>query len=150
LFRRDEAIFELDAAAARVDAGIAGLTDEQASRPSSDGWSTKDQLTHITFWHEMRFFEVSRIAHGGHASFPLTEEAGVEHLNEQIAANRRSLALEQVVADLRFAREMVRQALLAAPEDLAMTRFAEIGPVGSSHEMAHAEMITAWRKREGL
>jgi hypothetical protein len=147
---QQQLLAEVDAAARRVDAAIAGLTDEQASRPAADGWSVKDQLTHLTFWHEMRFFEVSRIARGGRASFPLTDETGVENLNEQIAANRRNLSLEQVAADLQFAREMLKQALLASPDDLAMSRFEEIGPVGSSHEMSHAELIEAWREKEGV
>jgi len=30
----------------------------------------------------------------------VTDEAGVEHINEQFAANRRSLPLTQVLADL--------------------------------------------------
>ena len=144
-------VAELDAAARRVDAAIAGLTDEQASRPAADGWSVKDQLTHLTYWHEMRFFEMSRIARGGRASFPGTDEKGVEHINEQIAGNRRLLPLSQVVSDLGFAREMVRQAVLAAPDDrLVPAVFEEIGPTGAGHEMSHAGLIEAWRQREGV
>jgi hypothetical protein len=142
-------IAELDAAAERVNAAISGLSDEQASRLAADGWSVKDQLCHIAFWHEMRFFEVSRIARGGNASFPLTDEGGVEQLNETIAGNRRNLPLAQVVADLGFAREMVKQALLAAPA-MDMSRFQEIGPIGAGHEIEHAGLIEAWRKKEGI
>src|SRR3990172_5465673 len=105
-------ISELDHAAGRVAAAIKGLTDEQASRPAADGWSVKDQLTHMTFWHDMRFFEISRIARGGRAGFPATAENGVRHINEQMAANRRRLPLAQVVADLNFARETLKQAVL--------------------------------------
>jgi hypothetical protein len=148
---QQQLIAEMDTAAARINAAIDGLSDEQASRPAGDGWSVKDQLTHITFWHEMRFFEVSRIARGGRASFPGTDEKGVEHINEQMAANRRRHPLSQVVADLGFAREMVRQAVLAAPEDrLVPSVFEEIGPNGAAHEMSHADLIDAWRAKEGL
>ncbi len=145
-------ISQLDAAAAQVNAAVEGLTDEQASRPADDGWSVKDQLTHMTFWHEMRFFEISRIARGGSAGFPATDEPGVTDMNEQIAANRRRLTLEQVVADLNFAREMVKQAVLAAPsERLDQSLYGEIGiPGGADHEIEHAGLITAWRKREGI
>jgi hypothetical protein len=142
-------ISEIGAAAARIDDAVAGLTDEQASIPAPDGWSVKDQLTHITYWHEMRYFEVSRIARGGRASFPNTDETGVEHLNEQIAANRRPLPLSQVLADLKFARDMVKQAVLAAA-DLDLSLFEEIGPIGAGHEMSHAELITAWREKESI
>lgn len=142
----------LDHAAERVAAAISGLTDEQASRPAQDGWSVKDQLTHMTFWHEMRFFEISRIARGGRAGFPVTDENGVQHINEQMAANRRQLLLAQVVADLDFAREMVKQAVLACPEDrLDQHLYEEIGiQGGAAHEIEHAGLIETWRKREGI
>lgn len=145
-------VTQLDHAAERVRASVDGLTDEQASRPAADGWSVKDQLTHMTFWHEMRFFEISRIARGGRAGFQETSEEGVKHLNEQNAANRRSLPLQQVIADLDFAREMVKQAVIAAPEDrLDQSLYEEIGiEGGAAHEMEHAALITAWRQKEGI
>jgi len=152
LTTHQQLVSQLDAAARRVKAAIEGLSDEQASRPALDGWSVKDQLTHMTFWHEMRFFEISRIARGGSASFPETSEDGVTHLNEQIAANRRRLTLAQIAADLDFAREMVKQAVLGAPEDrLDQSLYDEIGiQGGAAHEIEHAELITAWRRKEGI
>ena len=145
-------ISELDHAAGRVSAAIEGLTDELASRPAADGWSVKDQLTHMTYWHEMRFFEISRIARGGGAGFPSTPEKYVEHINEQIAMNRRRLPLAQVVADLDFSREMVKEAVSACPENrLDQSLYEEIGiSGGAAHEIEHAELIEAWRKKEGI
>jgi hypothetical protein len=142
----------LDEAAQRVAKATDGLTDEQASRPADDGWSVKDQLSHMTFWHEMRFFEISRIARGGRYGFPQTEEKYVWHVNEQMAENRRGLSLDQLVSDLDFAREMVKQAVLAAPEDrLDQSLYAEIGiEGGAAHEVEHAGLIEAWRKKEGI
>lgn len=148
---RDQLLLEMDTASSRVNEAIAGLTEEQMSRPELDGWSVKDHLTHLTLWHELRFFELSRIARGGRAGFPETDEAGVEHINEQFAANRHSLPLAQVLADLDFAREMVRQAVSNCPEDrLDVNLYEELGPNGAGHETSHAEMITAWRQKEGL
>ena len=148
---RDQLLLEMDVARDRVNEAIAGLTEEQISRPNLDGWSVKDHLTHLTLWHELRFFELSRIARGGRAGFPVTDEAGVEHINQQFAANRRSLPLTQVLADLDFAREMVRQAVANCPEDrLDVRRYEELGPNGAGHETDHAGMITAWRQREGI
>ena len=148
---QQQIVAELDAATARLGAAVAGLSDEQASRPAEDGWSVKDQLTHLTFWHEMRFFELSRIARGGRAGFPGAAEEEIEHINQQMVANRRSLPLSQVIADLGFAREMVRQAVLSAPDDrLAPSVFEEMGPNGAGHDLMHAEVIEAWRKKEGI
>ena len=132
----------------RVRAAVAGLTDEQASQPSVDGWSVKDHLTHLTFWHEMRFFEINRVARGGQPSFPLSTEAQVTPLNEAVAAHRRGLSLAQAVADLEFAWSMVEQAAAACPEDRLGHGFSgEIGPVGTAHDLAHADMIIAWKKQ---
>ncbi len=152
LTTHQQLISELDFAAERVIAAIKGLTDEQASRPASDGWSVKDQLTHMTFWHEMRFFEISRIARGGRFGFPSTSEEGVEHINNQMVENRRSLPLDQLVADLDFAREMVKQAMISAPEDrLDQSLYSEIGiSGGAAHEIEHAGLIEAWRKKESI
>jgi hypothetical protein len=148
-------IAEMDEAAGRVGAAITALTDEQASRPAPDGWSVKDHLAHLTFWHEMRFFEVYRIARGGRPGFPLLEVvAGVDpidEINEQFAANRRRLPLTQVLADLDFARTMVRKAIEVCPENrLDDSCYEEIGPNGAGHDTAHAEMIRAWRQKEGI
>ena len=143
---RDQLLLEMDAARDRVNEAIAGLTEEQVSRPSIDGWSVKDHLTHLTLWHELRFFELSRIARGGRAGFPVTDEAGVEHINQQFAANRRPLPLDQVLADLDFAREMVRQAIANCPEDRLDLRFyEELGPHGAGHESPR-RTITARRE----
>ncbi len=148
---RDQLLLELDTARARVSEAVAGLTEEQMSRPGLDGWSVKDHLTHLTLWHEMRFFELSRIARGGHAGFPETDEPGIEHINQQFASNRRSLPLEQVLADLDFAREMVRQAVATCPEDrLDVRLYEELGPTGAGHDTEHAEAILTCRQREGI
>lgn len=148
----DQFTAELERAAARVTATIDGLTDEDASCPAEDGWSVKDHLNHIMFWHEMRFFEISRIGRGGQAAFPPSDEEGVTPLNERMVANRRQLTLPQVLADLEFAREMVKQAVLACPEDrLDQRLYQEIGiQGGAAHEIEHAGLIEAWRKREGI
>jgi len=148
---RDQLFLEMDAARDRVNEAIVGLTEDQMSRPDIDGWSVKDHLTHLTLWHELRFFELSRISRGGRAGFPVTDEAGVEHINQQFVANRRPLPLAQVLADLDFAREMVRQAVATCPEDRLDVRFyEELGPNGAGHEIEHAAMIAAWRQREGI
>jgi DinB family protein len=148
---RNELLMEMDAARARVADAIAGLSEEQLSRPDLDGWSVRDHLAHLTFWHEMRFFELSRIARGGQAGFPVSSEEAVEHINEQMVSNRCSLPFEQVLADLDFARDMVRQAVASCPEDrLDLRFFEELGPNGAGHDTDHAAQITAWRQREGI
>jgi hypothetical protein len=141
----------LGAAHSRVREAIAGLKDDEASAPGPDGWSIKDHLTHLTLWHEMRFFEISRIARGGQPSFPLSTEEQVTPLNEAVVAYRRGLPLGQVVADLEFAWSMVEQAVSACPEDRLAHGFSgEIGPIGTAHDLDHAVAITACRQKERI
>jgi hypothetical protein len=148
---QQELISELDAAAGQLDQAIAGLTDENASHPGPDRWSVKDHLTHVTFWHEMRFFEMSRIARGGRPAFQHMDEETVTPMNELNASNRRRLTLSQVTDDLNFAREMVKQAIIASPEDrLDVDNFEEMGPNGAGHEIQHAAQIAELRTKEGI
>jgi hypothetical protein len=126
---------------------IIELTEEQASAPGPDGWSIKDHLAHLTHWHEMRFFEISRIARGGAPSVPLASEQQVTPLNESVVVFRRGLTLRQAVSDLEFAWSMVEQAVSACPEDLLEHGFSgEIGPFGTGHDISHAQMIKALRQ----
>jgi hypothetical protein len=145
---RDKHLADFASAHNRVREVIAGLTEGAASAVGPDGWSIKDHLTHLTLWHEMRFFEIGRIGRGGQPSFPLTNEDQVTPLNETIAAYRRGLSLQQVVADLEFAWSMVEQAVAACPDDRLHRGFSgEIGPLGTGHDRAHAAMISVLRNR---
>lgn len=143
---RQQLLTELEHARQRVREAVAGLTEEQASKAGADGWSIKDHLTHMTLWHEMRFFEISRIARGGQAAFPESSEERIEPINELFSVNRHDLPFDQVIADLEFAWEMLEQAIAACPEDrLALRHFSELGPTGAGHDMEHAEVISALR-----
>jgi hypothetical protein len=147
---RDEHMAAFAEAHARVREAIAGLVEDAASATGPDGWSVKDHLTHLTLWHEMRFFETSRIARGGLPSFPLTTQEQVTPLNEMVASYRRGLSFEQVVADLEFAWSMVEQAVAASPDDRLDHGFSgEIGPLGTGHDISHAAMISALRRGRG-
>ena len=138
---------ELASAHELVRNAIVALTEAQASAAGPDGWSIKDHLTHLTHWHEMRFFEVSRIGRGGDPSFALSSEDQVTQLNETMVAYRRGLSLQQVVTDLEFAWSMVEQAVSECPEDRLTQGFSgEIGPVGTAHDISHAQMIKALRQ----
>jgi hypothetical protein len=148
---RDQLLLEMDAARDRVNEAIAGLTEEQMAQPTLDGWSVKDHLTHLTLWHELRFFELGRIARGGRAGFPVIDEAGIDHINELFTANRRALPFPQVLADLDFARDMVRQTVAECPDHrLDITLYEELGPHGAGHDTSHADMIISWRQEQGI
>ena len=141
----------LDQARGNLMTAIEGLSEEQMERREINGWSVKDHLVHLMVWDEMRFYETSRIARGGAPSMHPVDEEGVRWINEGFADARRHLPLSQVLADMQFAHEMVKQAVAAAPEDrLDEKLYGEIGAIGAGHEAGHAGIIRTWREKAGL
>src|SRR5437667_1147706 len=53
-------------------AALHGLTDEQMSEPSLDGWSVKDHLAHLALWDDLRASEVARISAGYASAWRMT------------------------------------------------------------------------------
>lgn len=132
---------------------VDNLSDKQMLLPIDGGWSIRDHLIHITVWDEMRFFEISRIARGGTASFPDdVKDEDVDRLNDAAVDMRRRLSLKQIIWDLAYARDLVLQAVAICPEDRLDDEFFEgIGLSGAAaHDRAHAETILTWRKKERI
>jgi hypothetical protein len=151
LTQRNQLVMEMETAGKRIAAAIDGLTEEQASQQTIDGWSVKDHLNHMCHWHEMRALEIMRISRGGMASMQPLDDDQVEEINQPIVRLRRRLALKQVIADLEFARGLVLEAIQNCPEEaLDESKYEELAMTGAGHDMDHAEAIEAWRKKEGI
>jgi len=130
----------------QVEAAIEGLTDEEMSEPSLDGWSVKDHLLHLALWHELRAQEVTRISAGQESAWKMTEEQDAD-LNALGVALRSSLSAAQARWELEEARRKLLEAIAAAtPRGLDASLYGEAGLV-SSHEGQHAEWIRRWRDR---
>jgi len=149
---RDQLLLEMKAARDRVMAAIAGLRDEQASRAELDGWSVKDHLSHLTACDEFRFYEIGRISRGARPAFASADDEQMDALNAIIVALRRNMTLEELIADLEFARSLVLEAIGQAPEHaLAPEAYGDFAVNGSiAHDLEHAAAISAWREREGI
>ena len=149
---RDQLIVEMKAARARVLAAIEGLSDAQASRAELDGWSVKDHLSHLTACDEFRFYEIGRISRGARPAFASADDEQMDALNAIIVALRRNMTLEELIADLEFARSLVVEAIGQAPEHaLAPEAYGDFSVEGSiDHDLEHAAAISAWREREGI
>src|SRR5262245_45842278 len=76
-------------------AAIDGLSDDQMTEMSLDGWSVKDHLGHIALWDEIRAAEVARIS-AGHASAWRMNGEQDEAYNALGYAMRQGLSLDQV------------------------------------------------------
>jgi len=145
-------LLEMKAARSRVLAAVDGLTEEQISRPEIDGWSVKDHLNHLTACDEFRFYEIGRISRGARPAFASMDEEQTDTLNALMVTLRRHLTVEQVMADLDFARSLVLEAIQGAPEHALSPEAYGDFPVDGSipHDLEHAAAITAWREREGI
>ena len=149
---RDQLLLELKTARSRVLDAVDGLTEEQMSRPGIDGWSVKDHLIHLTACDEFRFYEIGRISRGARPAFASVDEEQMDTLNALMVTLRRHLAVDEVMADLDFARSLVLEAIQRAPEHALSPEAYGHFPVNGSvpHDLEHAAAVTVWREREGI
>src|SRR3990172_10316249 len=106
------------------------------SRPEIDGWSVKDHLIHLTACDEFRFYEIGRVSRGARPAFASDDEQ-MDTLNEAMVTVRRHLTLEELIADLEFARSLVLEAISQAPEQALSPEAYRDFPVdgGKSHDL---------------
>jgi hypothetical protein len=134
---------------AEFQAAIAGLTPQQMSDPSIDGWSVKDHMLHIATWDDVRASEVERIS-AGHASTWRMSEAEDDVYNNMSYELRKELSLEQAVYEYDQSRTRLLAAIQNATDrGLDGSLYGEAGLI-SSHEAEHAGWIRAWRTRTGV
>jgi hypothetical protein len=128
---------------------VDGLSDEQMSDPSLDGWAIKDHVAHIALWDDLRAEEVARISAGQATAWLMTEEHG-DAFNELAYQCRRSMPPAQARWELANSREKLLAAIAAAsPRALDPALYGEAGLV-SSHEAEHAGWIRRWRGERGI
>lgn len=128
---------------------IGGLSDDQMSERSIDGWSVNDHLAHIAFWDDLRADEVERISAGHESAWRMTNEQD-ETLNNLGYDFRRSLTVAQVKWELETSRRKLLDAIEAAPpEALDASRYGE-AHLRTDHESEHAGWIKRWRDEKGI
>jgi hypothetical protein len=133
---------------AELLASISGLTIEQMTERTIDGWSVKDNLAHLAFWDDLRADEVVRISAGYASALQMAPEQD-ELLNTLVHTLRRDLTLDQVMWELQHSRQRLEAAIIAAPpEALDPAQYGEAGLL-SGHESEHARYIADWRQRLG-
>lgn len=129
---------------AEMLAAIDGLSDDQLTERSLDGWSVKDHLAHLALWDEIRAAEVVRISAGHGSAWQMTEEH-VTAFNAMSDEFRRELTLEQVLWEMETSRTALLDAIAAAaPRGLDGSLYGEAS-LRSTHESQHAAWIRRWR-----
>ena len=127
---------------------IDGLTDEQLSEPTLDGWSVKDHLAHLALWDDVRAAEVARISAGHASAWRMTDEQD-DAFNEMGYQLRRPLSASQARWELDMSRQRLMDALgSATPRGLDPTLYGSSGLV-STHEQEHTGWIKRWRAERG-
>ena len=146
--RRTEILDHLREIRTQFLGALDGLSDEQMSDPSIDGWSVKDHLVHLAFWHDLRASEIVRITAGYEHAWPPTVDS--QALNDIVQPARANLGAEQALWEYESALERVEAAVTVANErGLAPDRYGEVGP-DTTHDVEHAGFIRKWRERRGI
>ena len=160
--RMDKAriLAKVQAERARLDAAMAGLTEEQMLRPGvQDKWSIKDMIAHIAFWDARLAGRLEAVLHAASPpafNYPSTDIANAAVYNENLA---RPLGDIQAEATSHYTRilhalEQLLDADLTDPQRFAWTKgkplrwYVYIDSYG--HYPEHTQTILAWRAREGL
>lgn len=130
-------------------AALDGLTDEQLSERSLDGWSVKDHLAHIALWDEIRASEVLRISAGHESAWRMTDAQDLV-LNDLATELRLGWSPTQAKWELAASRQRLLEAIAgASTRGLDATLYGEAALV-STHEVQHAGWIRRWRTERGI
>jgi uncharacterized damage-inducible protein DinB len=123
---------------------IDGLTDDQLSERSLDGWSVKDHLLHLALWDEIRASEVARISAGHESAWRMNGEQD-DAYNRLGHDLRLDTSAQQAKWELATSRQRLLDAIsTASPRGLDPDRYGEAG-LKSTHEAQHTAWITRWR-----
>ena len=125
-----------------------------------EAWSTKDILAHIARWQGGWAHALGLVASGERPSIPEFEpnrddpEAADNAFNAESVARSGELSWEQVLANLRDAREQhnaaIRGLAVLEPDRYAEGRTPYRLADAAEHDREHAEAILAWRGEQGV
>ena len=123
---------------------IEGLSEEEMSEPSIDGWAVKDHLAHLALWDDLRAAEVERISAGHQSAWRMTEQQD-DALNEMGYVVRRSMTAPQAKWEFEMARQRLIDAITnCTPRALDASLYGAAG-LKSEHADQHAEWLKRWR-----
>ena len=128
---------------AELLASIDGLSDEQLTERTLDGWSVADHLNHLALWDEIRSAEVARISAGHESAWRMQDRDGeYSGLGYDM---RRDFSVAQTRWELETSRQRLLDAIAAATErGLDGSLYGEAGLM-STHEAQHTAWIRRWR-----
>src|SRR5436305_3976961 len=123
---------------------IEGLTDEQMTEPSLDGWSVKDHLAHVALWDDLRATEVERMSAGHESAWNFSDAQG-DAYNDLGHDLRRNMSAAQARWEVERSRKRLLDAISEAkPRGLDDSLYGSAA-LRSTHEVDHTEWIKRWR-----
>lgn len=125
-------------------AAIDGLTDDEMSEPSIDGWSVKDHLAHMAFWDDIRAAEVERISAGHESAWMMSDDQD-EDLNATSYQWRRSMSAAQAKWELETSRRKLLDAITKSTARALDASLYGAAGLRSEHEDEHAQWLSRWR-----
>ncbi len=151
---KETLLAEIAARRAELDALLAGLSDEQMARPDvMDGWSIKDILAHMTWWHQRMCtlwrHEAESLFQPGDSDEQQRER--IDRLNAQVYAENKDRALLDVIGAFeRSYLDALGVAQSVTEADLSDdNRLGLIGGNMNGHYEEHIPAIRAWREAGG-
>jgi len=153
----DELTEALEAARARLDAALDGLTAEELEAPGPGGdWSVKDYLAHVTAWDVDLLTNLGKARRGLKPGRTQWNKALILAQNEAWHQELHTRPLERVLADYDGVHAQVLKAVqsLSDAELEAPTAWLQGRPLFQyfvdhivTHEDEHAAEIAEWRKQ---
>jgi hypothetical protein len=127
-----------------------GLSDAQLLEPAVMGdWSVKEILAHVTIWEEEALKYLPLIINGEKPP-RYVQYGGLDAFNAQMRAQKRSLALSEVLSQLDETHRQLISYIQSVPEEYFTreTRFRHRLRLDTySHYPLHARAIQEWRER---
>ena len=125
-----------------------------------EAWSAKDILAHIARWQAGWAAALGLVASGERPAIPEfvanrdDPEAAENAFNAESVARSGDLSWEQVLANLREAREQHNEAIrglaVLEPDRYAEGRTPYRLAAAAEHDREHAAAILAWRGEQGV
>ena len=145
---RDELLQHYRQMREAMSTAIAGLSDEQLTERTLDGWSVKDHLLHLALWDDVRADEVERISAGQDTVWRMNGEQDAAYSALGYAL-RTDISVEQVRWEYEHSRSRLLDAIASATaRGLDGGLYGEAG-LRSTHEAQHTGWIVRWRGERG-
>jgi hypothetical protein len=148
--KKNQVFQKLEQAWTALTESYSGLSEAQLTEPGVLGeWSVKDILAHVTTWEEEALKYLPLILAGGKPP-RYVQFGGIDGFNAQMAEQKRSLGLSEVLRQLEETHRRLLDYLLSVSEEhfTGETPFRHRLRLDTySHYPLHARAIRDWRER---